>query len=153
MKKKNQSKTICRLSLRHSILDGLAKSQKACHFVRQREIFLLTHWVLLRFLSMFEMILCQSGLLARLSYFAFFTAKSVIPFCWHITYQQISQQKTWILINIAGRRWTQKAQKARKPCKDAGLVYVTGCYRTVKMVEAGGVEPPSENAPLPYLHA
>ena len=38
-------------------LDGLAKVKKACHFERQREIFLLNHWVLLRFLQMVEMTL------------------------------------------------------------------------------------------------
>jgi hypothetical protein len=45
------------------------KVKNACHFERQREIFLLNHWVLLRFLPMVEMTLWQSGLFAKLSFF------------------------------------------------------------------------------------
>jgi len=47
--------------------------KKTCHSMlegeRQREVFLLKYWVLLRFLLMVEMTLWQSGLFARLSSF------------------------------------------------------------------------------------
>jgi len=49
-----------------------------------------------------------------------------------------------------------RQQKTRKPFPVAGSLYFAGLQKTskdFKMVEAAGVEPASENTPLPYLHA
>jgi len=49
-----------------------------------------------------------------------------------------------------------RQQKARKPFPVAGFLCFAGLQKTpkdFKMVEAAGVEPASENTPLPYLHA
>jgi hypothetical protein len=49
-----------------------------------------------------------------------------------------------------------RQQKARKPFPVAGFLHFNGHQKTskdFKMVEAAGVEPASENTPLPYLHA